>query len=671
MSSSDTEIRKGVYICRCGGNISDVVDCEKVAAQAADMPGVVVSRVETFMCSDPSQGGIIEDIEKHNLNRIVIASCSPSLHELTFRNTAIRAGLNPYLYEHVNIREQVSWVHCTAAELATEKATRLVEAAVNKTEYMEPLTPIDVEVTQRSLVIGGGIAGIRAAIDFSARGLKVTLVEKSPFLGGRMAQLGNLFPTDDNARELLSRLIEQMLDDPNIEILVSADIKRVDGYVGNFDVDIEVAPRYVRPGLSAERIEKAINDCPVAVTDEFNYGLTERKAIFSSFEGGYPSLPAIDMEKFASCDKCRELLGEDVVDCDQQPQQFTAKVGAIVLATGFDPYEPYTGEFGYGEFPEVITLPQLMRLLDPQGPSGGKLSIDDRPINSVAFIHCVGSRQIDGIHQPAADGTLNTYCSRVCCTATLQAATEIREKFPAVTVYDFYKDIRTYGKYHEEYYERASKERVVFIKYNDEGLPVVEKDTSGEAALTVRAKDMLTWQEEVSVPVDLVVLATGMEPRKIDNLVNLMKLPVGADRFLREVHPKLSPVELATNGLFLAGTVQAPMNIDEAAGAASATVVKASKILTRDKIELDPFIAVVDPEKCDGTGLCVAECEYTGAINIVEKVIDGETVRRAEISEALCKGCGSCVAVCPSAAINVAGSTLQQLYAMVDGFIGL
>jgi len=670
MTLKDTSIRKGVYICQCGGNISDVVNCEEVAAAAEKMPGVIVSRVQPFMCSDPSQGVIIDDIRKNNLNRIVIASCSPSLHELTFRNAVTRAGLNPYLYEHVNIREQVSWVHCTQPDRATEKAIRLVRAAVNKVEFSGSLTPIEVPVTGRVLVIGGGIAGLRAALDAAERGLQVTLVEKSPFLGGRMAQLAALFPAGENSRELLGDLITRVVNDRRIEVLVSTDINGVEGYVGNFNIETTTRPGYVKPGLDDGAFARAAGACTAEVRDEFNYGLVNRKALYRPYSGCYPAVPAVDMDMFGSLEECRNILGDDVVDCTQGPVKSSIRAGAIIVATGFDPYTPGQGEFGFGDFPGVITLPQLKRLLDPEGPSGGALTMDGKEIKNIAFIHCVGSRQVDGIHQPGPRGTLNPYCSRVCCTAALQAAVEIRERFPEVNVYDFYKDIRTYGRYHEEYYEKASKSRVIFVKYDDEAMPAVEKDATGEAALRVRAADLLTWREEISAPADLVVLAVGMEPRDITGLMDMMKLPAGSDGFLREVHPKLRPVELAAHGIFLAGTAQAPMNIDEAAGAASAAVVKASRILTKNKISLDPFVAMVDESRCDGTGLCVTQCEYTGAIRLVDKNIDGNNVKRAEINEALCKGCGSCVAACPGNAIDIAGSTLKQLYAMIDGIAG-
>ncbi len=664
------ELRKGVYICRCGGNISDVVACEKVAKAAENLDGVVVSRVETFMCSDPAQETLIADIKNHNLDRVVIASCSPSLHELTFRNALKRAEMNPYLYEHVNIREQVSWVHGSQPDQATEKATRLIAGALKKVEGAKALETLGLRVAKRALVVGGGVAGLRAAKDLADRGIEVTLVERSPFLGGRMAQLGTLFPTGEKSRDLLGRLIAEVTEDPKIDVLTSSSVNSVDGYVGNFKIAVETKPRYVRPmvdaGKLAEALEKQSEDHET--DDEFNYGLTKRKALRLPYPGCWPPFPALDEKLCGGCEKAAEMFGDDVIDANQKTEKTVIDAGGIIVATGFAPYQPSEGEFGFGRHPEVITLPQLMRLLDEEGPSKGELSLNGRPIGSVAIIHCVGSRQIEGIHQPKEDKSLNTYCSRVCCTASLQAAIEIKERFSHVNVFEFFKDIRSYGKYHEEYYEKASRSRVLFFKYGDDRPPVVEADPHGEGALRITVKDQLTWGHEISVPADLVVLATGMEPRDISELVGMLKLPVGADGFLREVHPKLRPVELAVQGVMVAGTAQAPMNIDEASSAASAAAAKAFKILTKDEIRLDPYVAVVDADLCEGSGQCVAQCEYSGALRLVDVVADGKTVKRAQVNEAICKGCGSCVPACPHNAIDIAGSALSQLYDLIDGF---
>ena len=664
--SENKKLRKGVFVCHCGGNISDVVDCGKVAEKMASEDGVVVSRTETFMCSDPAQNMIIEAIKEHELDRIVVASCSPRLHELTFRNAAIRAGLNPYLYEHVNIREQVSWVHGSTHEEATEKASSLVRAALGKMEGARELFPIQVDVTPHALVIGGGVAGLRAALDFSQRGIPVTLVEKTPFLGGRVSQLDRVFPTEDHARELIGKMIEQVVHDPDIEVLVSAEVRHVEGYVGNYHADILVQPRYIRPEADPDLVEKAMKNSELQTDDEFNYGLSKRGAVYKPYVGAYPDTPALDVNLFGSLAEASEKLGADLVDDSQKPQTVSVKAGAIVLATGFSLYTPAENEFGYGAFPEVVTLPQFIRLLDEEGPTGGALNVNGKEINNIGFIHCVGSRQVEGIHEPKEGKSLNPYCSRVCCTATLQAALEVKEKHPEIRVFDFFKDIRTYGRYHEEYYTKAAKAGVLFFKYADDALPTVGEDESGEAALRVSVRDKLTFDQELDVPVDLLVLAVGMEPSDIRDLVSLMKLPVGADGFLNEVHPKLRPVELASQGLFLAGCAQAPMSIDEATGAASAAVAKAARILGKSRIELDPYVAQVDTEKCRGEGACIDACRYAGAIEMIEVSQNGQIAKQARINTALCKGCGSCVAACPHHAIDLAGSTLQQLYAMVD-----
>ena len=343
------------------------------------------------------------------------------------------------------------------------------------------------------------------------------------------------------------------------------------------------------------------------------------------------------------------------------------ETGVIVLATGFRSYSPRTGEFGYGEFGEVITLPDLIRRLGEDSNRGQVLEMDGRKIRSIGMIHCVGSRQIPGIHEGDASGNLNEYCSRTCCTALLHAANQIRENYPGTRVFDFYRDIRTYGRGQEEIYNQASANGVVFLRFEPEGPPVVTRQDSMDGyPLQIHVKDTLTFGEEVELPVDLAVLAVGMEANPVPDLVEMMKLPVGADRFLLEVHPKLRPVELPVAGLLVAGTCQAPMDIGEACNAAGAAAVKASGVLARGHVELDPYVAEVDLGKCKGTGACVEACLSEGALKMVEMEVDGEKVRRAQVFPALCLGCGACVAVCPENAININGWTLKQYEDMVD-----
>jgi heterodisulfide reductase subunit A len=662
--------RVGVYICHCGGNISDVVAVQKVVEAAAGLPNVVIARDNTFMCSDPGQDLIAQDVRNEKLNRVVVAACSPSLHEHTFRRTLARAQLNSYLYEHANIREQVSWCSKSDPKGATDKAIRLVAAAVAKARLLEPLEPIRVEAKQHVVVVGGGISGLRSARDLSRNGLAVTLLEHAPFLGGRVAQLGPVYPTEDEARELLRQLLEEVSADPNIDLYTGAEVTSASGYVGNFHLGVRLHPRGVTKKLSPDQLRAAIEACPETAESEFEHGLVRRKAIHLPHAGCYPDMPAIDWDTCTRCGKCVEALGGEGIILDAPLEEIELDAGAIVLATGFDLYEPRPGEYGYGEHAEVITLAQLIRLLDKEGPTGGRLEHNDRPAKNVCLIHCVGSRQVEGIHAPGPDGHINDYCSRVCCTATLHAAGEIRERFPDVNVFDFYQDIRTYGRGHEDYYENASKRGVLFFRYRAETPPVVtEANRPDGCPLVVRVKDTLTFGEQLEVPADLVVLATGMVSRDISDLVRMLKLPRSADRFLQEVHPKLRPVELAVNGVFIAGACQAPMDITESCAAASAAAVKAAALLGNGYIELDPFVAQVDPDLCIADAKCLEECKYRTAVSLVEKEVHGKRKKFAAVNAALCGGCGMCAAACPAGAIQVAGWRLDQFEAMTEALV--
>jgi heterodisulfide reductase subunit A len=664
------EPRVGVYICHCGGNISDVVAVEKVVEAAAGLPNVVVARDNTFMCSDPGQDLIAQDIRNEKLHRVVVAACSPSLHEHTFRRTLARARLNPYLYEHANIREQVSWCSKSDPEGATDKATRLVGAAVAKARLLEPLEPIRVEAQQHVVVIGGGVSGLRSARDLSRNGLAVTLLERSAFLGGRTAQLDRVYPTEDGARELLRQLLEEISTDPNITVYTGADVTAASGYVGNFHLSVRLEPRGVTRKLNPDQVRAAIETCPETTESEFEHRLVRRKAIHLPYAGCHPDMPAIDWETCTRCGKCVEALGSQAIALDSQPEEIELEAGAIVLATGFDLYQPHQGEYGYGEHAEVITLAQLIRLLDKEGPTGGRLEHNGRSVKNVCLIHCVGSRQIEEIHESGTDGRINDYCSRVCCTATLHAANEIRERFPEVNVFEFYQDIRTYGRDHEDYYDNASKREVLFFRYLAQTPPVViEANGTDGSPLVVRVKDTLTFGEELEVPADLVVLATGMVPRDISHLVSMLKLSRSADGFLQEVHPKLRPVELAVNGVFLAGTCQAPMDITESCAAASAAAVKAAALLSKGHIELDPFVAQVNLELCVGDAKCLEECKYMTAVSLVEQEVRGKRVKLAAVNAALCSGCGMCAAACSYGAIQVAGWRLDQFEAMTDALV--
>jgi heterodisulfide reductase subunit A2 len=636
--------RIGVYVCHCGGNISDVVDVDKVVDAASKLPGVVVAKTNVFMCSDPGQNTVLEDIKGEGLDGVVVAACSPKLHETTFRRVLERGGLNPYLLEQANIREQVSWASDDSAT-ATEKAMSLVAAAVAKASLLRPLEPIRVDTTSRALVVGAGVAGLRAASDLARAGIEVALVERAATLGGNASVLDHLFPNEEAAGDVVMRLVDEVLAQERVTIYTEATVESVGGYVGNFNAVI----RQAMTGL--------VIDADVRT----NGGTTGR---FEPFEGY--TLTSGAGHGLGEGDSTGDEDGP-TSDAEAQVTTFTIAAGAVIAATGFEHYVPRKGEYGYERIPQVVTLPAFIRWLSEIEPGKGLPEYGGAPVGGVAFIHCVGSRQAEGVDKPQADGSINVYCSRVCCTATLQAICDLQEKRPDVDTYDFHQDIRAYGRGHEEYYERASKGGTVFVRWNDQEPPTVAKAKPGDgSAALVRARDGLTWGEEVEAAVDLVVLAVGMQPADVSALVESLKLPVGADRFLQEVHPKLRPVELAVNGVLVAGTSQGPKDITESVASASAAAAKATALLSTGHVELDPFVAHVDATLCEGNSACVAECPYAGAVELHDYP-DG--ARRAVVNPALCSGCGACVAVCPTRAIDLAGWTLDQYDAMVDAIV--
>lgn len=654
------EPRIGVFVCHCGGNISDVVDVKRVAEEIGRLPGVVFSTPHMFICSDPGQALIEQKIKELSLNRVIVAACSPSLHELTFRHTLTRAGMNPYLYEHTNIREQVSWV-VEDKELATQKTLRLVSAAVARVPHLAALQKRAIPIHPSALVIGGGIAGLTVARDLAARGIEVTLIESSPFLGGRMSRLAGLFPTGRQARDLLRPVMDAVVNNPKITIYTNVEMIQSSGFIGDFRTAVRLHSRGVGPGLA--NVQAAIDACPETTDNDFDFGMTKRKAIYLPSAGCYPSIPAIDWKACTKCGKCLEAVGGTGINLAVEPREIEIKSGVIVIAVGLDLYRPRTGEYGFGQFPEVITLAQLNRLLDPDGPTAGKLVRNGKPIRSIGFMHCVGSMQQKGIHPPTADGKINDYCSRVCCTACLHAETELKTRYPDLHVFDFHEDIRTYGRWHEDYYSQASEQGVSFVRFNPQRPPQVERDPRGDAPLVVRTVDRLTFGEEIEVPLDMLVLATGLVAGDMTRLVDLLRCAVGPDRFLLEVHPKLRPVELATFGLFLGGSVQGPMDTVESSAGAAAAAAKASVLISQGNIELDPFIARVSEELCSGCRICLSACPYDAI-----KRDDAKGV--AVITEAVCTGCGTCVATCPCNAITQLGFTDLEVKSEVLALLG-
>jgi heterodisulfide reductase subunit A len=594
--------RIGVYVCHCGGNISDVVDVEVVAGRAAADEDVAIARHLPFMCSDEGQTTIERDVEELGLDRVVVAACTPSLHETTFRRSVARAGLNAFLYQHANIREQVSWAHVHDRAAATDKAVRMVRAAIAKAGSLQELDHVRAPAVHRALVVGGGVAGLRAALDLARFGMEVVLVERSETLGGNALRLGRVYPTDEPGRALVARLVAAVRSEPLVDVRCSTEVTNVSGYVGDFRIAL---------------------------------------GMLASGGNGSPTSQAIE-------------------------------VGAIVLATGFRDYEPGVGEYGFGD-PRVLTLPSFQARLYGDGSSGGladALGIPP-PVRAVAFVHCVGSRQVEGID--ASDGRPpNAYCSRVCCTASLRAAAEIRRRFPEVRVIDVFRDIRTYARDQEQVYREAAESGVLFVRLPKDERASVEGAPRGDRyPLLVRARDSLTFGAELELPVDVVVLATGMRPGGAEALVEATKAPTGADGFLLEAHPKLRPVESTIPGILLAGSARGPMDIAESTTSASAAASKVATLLAHDDVEMDPFVARVDPSRCAGSGVCVSACAYPGAIGLHEiELEDGLVSTRAYVNPVACKGCGACVAVCPGGAIDVQGWEIGQYVAMVDAIAG-
>ncbi|MGC8606749.1 MAG: CoB--CoM heterodisulfide reductase iron-sulfur subunit A family protein [Vulcanisaeta sp.] len=654
MEGSD-RIRIGVYVCHCGGNISDFVDVKRVVEEVRKEKDVVVAKDFMFMCSEAGQKLIEDDIRSGKVNAVVVASCSPRLHEATFRAAIARAGGNPYMYYHVDIREECSWVHENDKEEATSKAVRQVKAAIAYLRHAEPLNRIRVNCERSVLVIGGGIAGLRAALDLAESGLTVYLVERTPFLGGNAAKIGNVkvFPYEKTAIDIVRDLIERLRRMNSVVVYTNAEVEGVSGYVGNFDVTIKVNPRYFKGKCDEYEIEELKRICPRKTRDEFSYGISERSAIMlPPFKGAFPEIPAIDMALCDKCGLCTKVCNK--IDFSQELHIIHLRVGAIIVATGFKPYKPQKGEYGYG-LPGVITLQELVGMINRYGD----VVINGKRPRSIAFIYCVGSRQ-----RREEGRKVNEYCSRYCCIAALDVAVAIKELLKGVKIYHMVRDVRSYG-INELLFEEVSRQGQVIVKYDiDEGEPQVLHDNGKPI---VKVKDVLTEHMEIELPVDLVVLVTGMEPS--DGTVDIaekLKISRGADGFLQEVHPKLRPVETMLSGIFIAGTAQAPRGVSETLASASAAAAKAMSLVLKGYTELEPFVAFVDQDKCKGSGLCINECPY-GAIVIR----DNTEGKKAWVNEALCKGCGACVAVCPSGAIQLRGLKNVQIEDMIRAAGGI
>lgn len=648
--------RIGVYVCHCGTNIAGVVNVEEVTNYAATLPDVVVARDMMYTCSDPGQNTIKEDIEKHGLNRVVIAACSPKMHENTFRKTLASAGLNPYLLEIANIREQVSWAHFRERDKATEKAKVLVKAAVAKARLLEPLEKKEMPVERSVLVIGGGVAGIQAALDLAEAGLKVYLVEKSPSIGGHMAQLNKTFPTIDCSACILTPKMVDVANHPNITLLAYSEVVKVEGYVGNFEATILRKARYVDEDLCAG-CGACADACPRKVPNEFDVGLGKRKAIYVPFPQAVPLKYTIDPAsclymKYGRCKLCVKACPRGAINFDQKDEEVKVRVGAIIVAVGFKVFDARKiPSLGYGKYKNVITGIELERLSNASGPTGGVVltASRERP-KSVAFIQCVGSRDLNH----------NSWCCRIGCMATLKQAFLIKEEDPDAEVYVCHIDMRTAGKGYEEFYRRLREMGVRFIH----GVPSeIFEDADGKLRFNVFDQ---TTGHMIELKVDMVVLQTGLEPAEdVEKLQKMLNVSLSPEGFFLEAHPKLQPVEASTRGIFFAGCCHSPKDIAETVAHASAAAAKAITLLSKGKVDVEPLTASVNPEICSGCEVCTGICPYR-AIQLMEY----EGRRRAKVIDVLCQGCGACVAACPSNAIEMKGFTEKQILAQIDALTG-
>ncbi len=636
----------GVYICHCGGNISDYVDVEKVRQAAESEAGVFLSKTTMFACADSNQKEMVEDIQNNGLDGVVVASCSPKLHLLTFRAVVERAGLNKYNYVHANIREQSSWAHSDNKTGATEKAIRLVKSAVAKVRYAEALQPIRVESVNAVAVIGAGVAGMRAAIELAESGTEVYLIEREFFVGGRVAQWDDLCLTEETGKELVTRLYSEVMEHPNVTLFTGAEVVKNSGSVGNFLLRVKLTPRYMKTACNREALQKATEVCPVEVPDAFNFNITRRKAIYHNYPSEYPQLPVIDRENCTRCGECEKVC--ESVDFNQKEDYLNLRAGSILLATGFDPYEPKQGEFGYGEIDNVVTLPQFKRIVHY---SEGRLTYRGKEIKHIAYIYCVGSRQTEGE---------NKYCSRYCCSACIHTAIRVKQKYRNVHNYHFNRGIRTYGKA-EVWYDESSRLGDIYLQSFEDDPPVVEK--RGWQTF-VKINDILTSKKELEVAADLVVLVTGMVPRKDNSIGSLLKVPKGRDNFFNEIHMKLRPVETVIDGITIAGTSQGPKNIMESMNSALAAATKSFALVASGELALEPTIAVVDESSCEWCGECEEACPYS-AFEKIQR--DGKEI--AKVNESVCKGCGMCLPVCPENALNLIGLSDEEVESMIDNLI--
>jgi heterodisulfide reductase subunit A len=651
---SEDELRIGVFVCDCGTNIAGSVDTEAVREYAEGLPDVVVSVRNKYTCADPGQEEIKRHIREYNLNRVVVASCTPRLHETTFRVCVADAGLNPYLLDMASLREHCSWVHLHDREAATEKAKDIVKISVARARYLEAQREMEIPVTDAALVIGGGVAGIQSALDLADAGHQVYLVEKEPSIGGIMAALDKTFPTMDCSICVLGPKMMDAGRHPHIKLLTYSEVEDVSGYIGNYKVRVRRKARYVDEE-SCTACGECAEVCPVVVPDEYQQGFSSRKAAYIQLPQAVPSTYLIDMEHCLgnnpiACSKCIDACEKHCIDLNMQDEIIELEVGTIIVATGMAVYDPTPlDEYGYTRYDNVITSMEFERLICGGGPTDGHLvrPSDQETPKRIGFIQCVGSR---------TENRGNPYCSNVCCMNTIKDCLLIKEHYPDAELYVFYMDIRAFGKGFEDLFRRSKEEGVHYIR----GLPgeVTEDPATGNLRLKVENTTAARVEE---YELDMVILSLGLQPKEdIKQLTNLLNISQTADGFLMEAHAKLRPVDAPTPGIFYAGCVEAPKDVKDSVTQAGAAAARSSIILNSGTITSEAIKAVVDLDKCTSCGVCAKVCPY-GAIKVDVKAKSG-----ARVTPAACAGCGTCAAECKFDAITMQHFTDAQILAQTD-----
>ncbi len=653
--------RVGVYICHCGTNIAKTVNVEEVATWAGEQPNVVCSREYKFMCSSLGQDLIEEDIKEQGLTRVVVASCSPHMHEKTFRTACERGGLNPFLFEMANIREHDSWT-TDDREAATQKAKALTNAAIERVVHHNPLELLPVEINPNTLVVGGGIGGISAALELADAGHHVYLVEREPSIGGHMAQLDKTFPTLDCSACILTPKMVDVGQHPNITLLTWSEVEKLDGFLGNFTATIRKKARYVDEehctgcGICIEK-------CPFKVVDNvFEAGLGTRKVIYRPFPQAVPKYPVIDVENCVyfqrgKCKACQIFCPTEPnsIDFEQQDEMIQIEVGNIILATGYDLFDvSRIPQYGYGRLANVFTSIEFERMVNASGPTDGKIVMRDMESTpkSVAIVHCVGSR----------DENYHKYCSKVCCMYSLKFAHLIHERIPEAEVYNCYIDMRTPGKGYEEFYHRLLKEGTHFIRGKVADVTDVARTETEEGKLIVQVEDTLIGKQR-RIPVDMVILSPAMEAKPDSKEVSqLFKMGCDFDGFFIERHPKLDPVATMTEGIFVAGACQGPKDVPDTVAQGAAAAARVAGLINRGTVMMEPVRASINQEACSGCRICNTMCPYNA-------IIFHEDRKVSEVLTALCQGCGTCVAACPSGVITGAHFTNDQVLSQIEGIL--